>query len=416
MARYEAKFTELSCFAPQLIATEEEKAFKFQDGLKPYLKNKISILKLGVYLEVMDRALIVEKDNEALHQYREQKRKRNRSDGAQGNQSQKKSAPTRNHNKGKVTQQNSDVVCSTCGKKHGGRPCYKETGACFGYGKQGHLIRDCPKNKGFIIGKPKEENKDNKQKPRAQGRVFSMTHGDAQTTSDVVACTIRIHTFFASALIDPSSTHSFVSISFVALLGILVASMDFDLIVATHVGDSVVTSKMLKDCLVMIGYRKIPVDLVLLDLQDFDVILGMDWLASYHASIDCFGKRVTFSIPGQPEFSVEGKHVDRPLHMISVLRASSLLRKGCQGFLAYVVSNKNGLKLEDIPIVRDFPDVFPDDLPGMPPEREVDFTIDLVPETVPISKTPYRMAPVELKELNTQLQELLDKGFIRPSV
>ena len=319
MAQYEAKFTELSRFAPQLIATEEEKAFKFQDGLKPYLKNKISILKLGVYLEVVDKALIAGKDNEELHQYREQQRKRNRSDDAQGNQSQKKSAPTRNQNKGKVTQQNSDVVCSTCSKNHGGRPCHKEIGACFGCGKQGHLIRDCPENKGFIIGKPKEENKDNKQKPRAQGRVFSMTHGDAQATSDVVAGTIRIHTLFASALIDPGSTHSFVSVSFTTLLGIPVASMDFDLIVATPVGDSVVTRKMLKDCLVMIGYREMPVDLVLLDLQDFDVILGMDWLASYHASVDCFRKRVTFSIPGQPEFSVEGKHVDRPLHMISAL-------------------------------------------------------------------------------------------------
>ncbi|RVW12739.1 hypothetical protein CK203_111105 [Vitis vinifera] len=89
MAQYEAKFTELSCFSPQLIATEKEKALKFQDGLKPYLKNKISILKLGVYSEVVDSDLIAEKDNEELHQYREQQRKRNRSDGAHGNQAQR---------------------------------------------------------------------------------------------------------------------------------------------------------------------------------------------------------------------------------------------------------------------------------------------------------------------------------------
>ena len=94
VAQYEAKFTELSRFAPQLISTEEEKALKIQDGLKPYLKNKISILKLGVYLEVVDRSLIVEKDNEELHQYWKQRRKRNRSDGAHGNQVQKKSAPS----------------------------------------------------------------------------------------------------------------------------------------------------------------------------------------------------------------------------------------------------------------------------------------------------------------------------------
>ena len=94
VAQYEAKFTELSRFTPQLIAIEEKKALKFQDGLKPYLKNKISILKLGVYLEVVDRALIAEKDNEELHQYRKQQRKRNRSGGAHGNQVQKKSAPS----------------------------------------------------------------------------------------------------------------------------------------------------------------------------------------------------------------------------------------------------------------------------------------------------------------------------------
>ena len=75
VAQYEAKFIELSRFSPQLIAIEEEKALKFQDGLKPYLKNKISILKLGVYPEVVDRALIAEKDNEELHQYREQQMK-----------------------------------------------------------------------------------------------------------------------------------------------------------------------------------------------------------------------------------------------------------------------------------------------------------------------------------------------------
>ena len=80
------------------------------------------------------------------------------------------------------------------------------------------------------------------------------------------------------------------------------------------------------------------------------------------------------------------------------------------------MNEENNLKLEDIPIVRDYPDVFPDDLPGLPPEREVEFTINVAPGTTPISKAPYRMTPLELKELKIQLQELLDKGFIRPSV
>ena len=95
-------------------------------------------------------------------------------------------------------------------------------------------------------------------------------------------------------MIDVGSTHSFVLVSFVGLLGMPIASMDFDLIVATPMRDSVMANKMLRDYLVMIGYREMSIDLVLFDLQDFDVILGMDWLASYHASVYCFGKMVTF--------------------------------------------------------------------------------------------------------------------------
>ena len=165
-----------------------------------------------------------------------------------------------------------------------------------------------------------------------------MTHRNAQDTFDVVASTLRIHTLFARALIDPGSTHSFVFVSFTGLLGMSIDNMDFDLFVATPLGEYVVVNKILRDCCVMIGYREMIVDLVLLGLQDVDLSLGMDWLASYHASVDCFGKQVTFNILGQPEFSFEGKHVDRPLRMISALRASYLLKKGCQGFLAYVVN------------------------------------------------------------------------------
>ena len=159
-----------------------------------------------------------------------------------------------------------------------------------------------------------------------------MTHGDAQATSDVVTSTLRIHTLFARALIDPSSTHSFVSVSFAGLLGMPIDNMDFDLFVATPLGDFVVVNKILRDCCVMIEYREMTVDLVLLNLQDFDVILGIDWLASYHASVDCFRKRVTFSIPGQLDFSCGRKHVDKPLHMILASQTSYLLKKGCQGF------------------------------------------------------------------------------------
>ena len=80
-----------------------------------------------------------------------------------------------------------------------------------------------------------------------------------------------------------------------------------------------------------------------------------------------------------------------------------------------VVHQLEGKSLEDIPVVRDFPDVFPDDISGLPPDRDVEFKIELQPGTAPISRRPYKMAPPELAEMKKQLNELLEKGFIRPS-
>ena len=99
--------------------------------------------------------------------------------------------------------------------------------------------------------------------------------------------------------------------------------------------------------------------------------------------------------------------------LINAMTASKMLQKGCQGYLEFVVDRRQeGTRLEDIPIVKEFPDVFSDDISGLPPDREVEFTIDLIPGTEPISIPPYRMAPAELRELKTQLEELLSKGFI----
>ena len=99
------------------------------------------------------------------------------------------------------------------------------------------------------------------------------------------------------------------------------------------------------------------------------------------------------------------------------MQAQRFLRKGCEAFLALVIDSKRRqVKLEDIPVIKKFQYVFPKELSGLPPKREVDLAIEVLPRTTPISRAPYRMAPNELKELKIQLQELLDKGFIRPSV
>ncbi|KAL0537135.1 hypothetical protein IC582_026105 [Cucumis melo] len=152
-------------------------------------------------------------------------------------------------------------------------------------------------------------------------------------------------------------------------------------------------------------------------MLDFDVILGMDWLAVNHASIDCSRKEVAFNPPSMASFKFKGEGSRSLPQVISVIRTSKLLSQGTWGILASVVDTREvDVSLSSKPVVRDYPDVFSEELLGLPPHKEVEFAIELESGTVPISRVPYRMAPAELKELKVQLQELLDKGFIRPSV
>nr|GEW43892.1 putative reverse transcriptase domain-containing protein [Tanacetum cinerariifolium] len=144
---------------------------------------------------------------------------------------------------------------------------------------------------------------------------------------------------------------------------------------------------------------------------------GMDWLTEHHTMIDCHSYRVTFGDIHALEYTYYGSLPGKPMQIISALQARTLLYHGCEGFLATIHDMTSEVStIHDQPIVSEFPDVFPDELPGIPPVREVEFNIEHIPWAEPISKAPYRMALVELKELKDQLQELLERGFIRPSV
>lgn len=148
-------------------------------------------------------------------------------------------------------------------------------------------------------------------------------------------------------------------------------------------------------------------------------ILFLAWigLSRHQVTIACQTRRVIFGDLMSPELVYQGTQPRKPLKIVSALKAQKLMSHGCEGFLATIKDTSGSTPcIEDFSIVREFPDVFPKELPGLPPEREVEFTIDLIPGAEPISKAPYRMAPLELKELKEQLQELLELGFIRPSV
>ncbi|XP_070679196.1 uncharacterized protein [Malus domestica] len=181
-------------------------------------------------------------------------------------------------------------------------------------------------------------------------------------------------------------------------------------------GDQCFVNRVYPGYLVIVEDVVMPANLMPLDIMDFDVILGTNWLHYNRAKIDCYGKIVTFHRSGLPGVTFVGKLSGVRHDVISAMKTKRLLSKGCQGYLAHVVLNDDApSSIEDIRVVKYFPNVFPEDLPGLPTEREVEFVIDLLLGTNPISLTPYRMAPAELRELKVQLQELVDKGFIQPS-
>ncbi|XP_070054649.1 uncharacterized protein [Nicotiana tomentosiformis] len=171
-----------------------------------------------------------------------------------------------------------------------------------------------------------------------------------------------------------------------------------------------------RDAVVFGGFET-RVDLLLLSMVDFDVILGMGWLSPYHAILNRYAKMVMLAIPGLSRLEWRGTLDYVPSRVVSFLKAKLMVGKGCDSYLAFMRNvSVNTPTVESVLIVRYYPDVFLADLLGMPPDKDIDFGINLLPGIQPISIPPYRMTPAELKELKDQLKELLDKGFIQPSM
>ncbi|XP_070045114.1 uncharacterized protein [Nicotiana tomentosiformis] len=166
------------------------------------------------------------------------------------------------------------------------------------------------------------------------------------------------------------------------------------------VGDSIVVDRVYLSCLVTIGSYETRVDFLLLNMVDFDVILGVNWLSPFHAILDCHDKIVMLVMPGLPRLEWRWFLGHIPSRVVSFSEAQQVIEKGRLAYLALVRDiNANTPTVNSVPIVREFPNIFLEDLPDMPPDRDIDFGIALAPGTQPISIPPYYMAPTELKEL-----------------
>ncbi|GJR68984.1 putative reverse transcriptase domain-containing protein [Tanacetum coccineum] len=280
---------------------------------------------------------------------------------------------------------------------------------CFECGAPGHFKRDCPKLK----------NKDGGNRS-AQGWVYAVGNAEKKGNasrdpdSNVITGTFLLNNYYASILFDTGADRSFISTAFSSLINIAPTPFKNSYDVELADGKLVGIDTIIQGCTLNFLNHSFNIDLMPTELGSFDIIIVMDWLRKYHAVIVCDEKLV--QIPyGNETFIFHGNESNNGreswLTIISCSKAQEYMVKGCQIFLAHISPKKEedkseGKKLKDVPIVRDFPEVFPEDLSGLPPARRVEFHIDLIPGAAPVARAPYRLAPSEIKELSEQLQEL----------
>ncbi|MFS7976319.1 putative nucleotidyltransferase, Ribonuclease H [Helianthus anomalus] len=285
--------------------------------------------------------------------------------------------------------------------------------ACFACGDPNHFANMCPN---MVV---KQEPQQQQQQQAARARTFNINARQAQADNNVVNGTFLVNGIYASCLFDTGADNCFVSFEFEKLLSRKRSYLPSSFEVEVATGRSIAVNSVLRDCTLELNNHIFSIDLIPMQLGSFDVIVGLDFLRENHAEVVCFDKMIRFSLANGDLLCVYGETASKGLKLMSCVPANKYLRKEYRAFLVNIVvaekEKKRKAEVKDVPVVREFPQVFPHDLRGLPPSRDIDFRIDLIPGANSVAKAPYRLAPSKMRELSNQLQELLEKGFIRPS-
>src|SRR3954463_13398707 len=423
---YIRNFMNLSRYGGDEISDDKKKQKRFRQRLNASIKYAITHARPASFLELQYTAL----QEEASRQVFEESKKHNRdaaSSSAMSTPSKRRvwvpntppSLPASPRPSGFAARPPNFITAAPRGYKHhypgapGGVPGYvapRPPGVCYIFGEAGHLNWNCPlKNKALPPPPPRSASSSPMVRappPRALNintkpgstvaRANCINTVQAEHTPGVVMGMLHVNSVPARVLFDSGASHSFVSIKFASENGLASDPLLKRLMVLSP-GATMAASKISHGNQIEIGGSSFSASLIVLGNSDIDVILGMDWLRANAAMIDCAGRSVSLKIP-------EGHIVFSPS-----------LTPSIQLYSLATLNDDAMEAIQSVPVVCEFPDVFPEELPGMPPDREVEFVIELEPGTAPISKRPYKMGPSELAELKRQLDEQEKLGFIQHS-
>ncbi|GAU29258.1 hypothetical protein TSUD_392080 [Trifolium subterraneum] len=407
VVEYAAKFESLCAFSPHYNTPEAEndKCVKFESGLRPDIKHIIGFAEIRNFTTLVAKARICDEDGKAKSNYFKAVR----------GKSQDRAKPYEVKGKGsarggKGKEKMDNDKCYRCDKiGHRSFECKKDKDVCYNCGKEGHRSKECKATTPTCFNCGEEGHKSPKcKKPKkVTGKVFALNGEGADQVDNLIRGTCFIHDTPLIAIIDTGATHSFISMDCMKRLNIPVYEMSGCMNIKTPASGSVITRLVCRNCPVSVFGRHFGMDLVCIPLSGIDVIFGMNWLVFNQVHINCCEKTVIFPRSEGSLSLMNGEEVKESLndHGGLFMVFGSLKLEG-------------GVKLEELPVVSEFSNVFPEDISDLPPEREVEFSIDLVPGTSPISMAPYLLL-VKKKEGSMRLcidYRQLNKATIKNKV
>ncbi|XP_022042339.1 uncharacterized protein LOC110945009 [Helianthus annuus] len=394
------KFLEKVKFCGEIAGTERLKIIRYHAMLKAEYREFVNPSKCATLNELIDWV----RDRE-IELRRQVERGEKRVAEKPTNTNPSKKAKYQDQNRKEKTS-SGIPTCKTYGKHHSGecllgkKGCYKcgqeghpyyrypeNSKACYSCNQTGHIKAECPK---LQPGAKKDGKKDESSK--ARGRMFQLTSDEAKASPDVVSSIFLINSMPMNVLFDSGASRSFISNELLVHPSFKLEKMLVPLEVEVADSKSYLLHDICRNCKILIEDEEFSIDLVPMYMGEFKVVVGMDWLAQNHAEIQR-GKKVTHVVTsGGKRVSVRGERVIKS-KLCSIIKAVKHVKNGGKAYLSYVIDTNRGVsKLEKVNVVNEYPDVFPEDLPGLLPEREVEFKIDLSQGAKPVAKAPYREA------------------------